>query len=423
MNRQPPELTPEMLQQHPELMVAWIFVLGLLMFYLVGAVISWVYLGTRLYQGQPLLGVDPWRPRAWGFLDVVLVAVAAVVGQTLALLAGSLIMGQDPRNLAGNGGMTLTLAFLSGLGNLLAMIMIVVWISLRFGVGPGHAGFVAKGLPRHLLVGLMVGLAMLPVVYLMMFVVSIGLNTQYAHPLLDQVTKDRTLTAYLLGVAAAAIFAPLTEEFLFRVIIQGWLQSLPFKTAAANVVGALPTWMRPLSNSAAAADRGQGPGYGDIAAAHHSNGTHSVEPQHLEQSSDLQRSVNPDAGEVDGEEVIEASVVHAGNPYATPGPDTAAAGAVSRDDAGLQSSNGVAEPVLVPPVWPSVVTGILFGLAHWGYGLSFIPLIAMGIVLGLVYRATHSIWPCVLIHGMLNSTSMLMLGVMILQQNAAGTAS
>ena len=76
---------------------------------------------------------------------------------------------------------------------------------------------------------------------------------------------------------------------------------------------------------------------------------------------------------------------------------------------------------LVPPVWPSVVTGILFGLAHWGYGLSFIPLIVLGIVLGLVYRATHSIWPCILIHAMLNGTSMLALGATILIQRATGS--
>ena len=64
------------------------------------------------------------------------------------------------------------------------------------------------------------------------------------------------------------------------------------------------------------------------------------------------------------------------------------------------------------------MTGILFGLAHWGYGLSFIPLIVLGIVLGMLYRATHSIWPCFLVHFALNSTSMLGLGLSILLERA-----
>jgi membrane protease YdiL (CAAX protease family) len=74
---------------------------------------------------------------------------------------------------------------------------------------------------------------------------------------------------------------------------------------------------------------------------------------------------------------------------------------------------------LIPPWWPAVVTGILFGLAHISYGMSFIPLSFLGILLGFVYRQTHSIWPCILIHMMLNTLSMLMLGVLILVQQSA----
>ena len=73
----------------------------------------------------------------------------------------------------------------------------------------------------------------------------------------------------------------------------------------------------------------------------------------------------------------------------------------------------------VPPLWPSLVTGTLFGLAHFGYGLSFIPLIVLGILLGLLYRATHSIWPSLVVHVMLNGSSMTALGVAILIEQAA----
>jgi hypothetical protein len=72
----------------------------------------------------------------------------------------------------------------------------------------------------------------------------------------------------------------------------------------------------------------------------------------------------------------------------------------------------------IPPIWPSVITGILFGLMHIGYGMSFIPLSALGVFLGLIYRQTHSVWPCIIIHMMLNGFSMLMLAQLILLKNA-----
>ena len=411
MNKQPPEVTPEMLQQHPELMMALLFVLALMTVYFFGALASWSYFGYRFYQGQPLLSVDPWRPRAWGFVDLLLVGGAAVVCQTLVVLVGSLAMGDDPRTLATEaGGVPLKLAFLSGLGNVLAMLVIVVWVCLRFGVGPRHVGFTLARLPKHLGQGLLVGLAMLPVVYVLMFVVSIGLKTDYAHPLLDQITKDRSLTAYLLGVAAAAVFAPLAEEFLFRVVLQGWLQSLPFKSLAANVIGMLPTWMRPAQvESRPGTDRiAAGSEAGNPGGELLEQGTAPNEYRDVQSGSDTS--------------VSEASSVEVANPYAPSSSPSLGSGLGYESSSGYASGLGYAESGqanVVPPIWPSVVTGILFGLAHWGYGLSFIPLIVMGIVLGLVYRATHSIWPCVLIHFMLNSTSMIFLGVLILQQNVA----
>ncbi len=187
-----------------------------------------------------------------------------------------------------------------------------------------------------------------------------------------------------MGVVTAAIIAPVTEEFLFRVMIQGWLQSIPFKSAFANIVGGWypAAWRMPIAQAVG----------------------------HGAEADNLQANIQAGAtGELDN---ISNSV--------SPSYD---ANITSEQPVGLAQELGQPEVVeldLVPPLWPSLVSGVLFGLAHWGYGLSFIPLIALGIVLGLVYRATHSIWPCIVIHGMLNSTSMALLGFTILMQRTAG---
>lgn len=365
MENQPPEVTPEMLQQSPALLAAVFVVFGLLMLFTSGGIGSWIYFGMRARNKQPLLPVEPWRPRVWGLVDLLMILIAVFLGQSLFAVIGVRILNLDVAAIrAAEGELPLSLSMIAGLGNLAAMVAGVLWIQARFSVGPSHIGFSARNLPWHLLLGLLVGLATLPVIYVLMIVVSLGMDTEYAHPLIEQMTEQGSLSAYMYGVITAAIIAPLAEEFLFRVILQGWMQSIPFKSVFSNIFGEIP---RSASASASA--------------------------------------LASDAG---------VAMSSAENPYAV------ISSAVEPSLATQQSLEMHVESAhWIPPIWPSVVTGILFGLAHWGYGLSFIPLIILGIVLGLVYRATHSIWPCVLIHFMLNGTSMAMLGFVLLQQTAA----
>jgi membrane protease YdiL (CAAX protease family) len=361
MENQPPEITAEMLQENPALIAALLVVFGLMMLFASGGIGSWIYFGMRFRNQQPLLPVEPWRPRVWGLIDLLMVLVAVFLGQSLFAVIGVRLLNIDVAAIrAVDGDLPLSLSMIASVGNLAAMVAGVLWIQARFSVGLAHIGFSARNLPWHLLLGLLVGLATLPVVYVLMILVSLGLDTEYAHPLIEQMTEQGSLSSYVYGVITAAIIAPLAEEFLFRVILQGWMQSIQFKSVFAIILGGYQ------SNRSAAASEG---------------------------SLALPASEN-----------LYAEIT---------APEQTAAATEQPLDMHVDSTTWV------PPIWPSVVTGILFGLAHWGYGLSFIPLIVLGIVLGLVYRATHSIWPCVLIHFMLNGTSMAMLGLVLLQQSAA----
>jgi membrane protease YdiL (CAAX protease family) len=206
------------------------------------------------------------------------------------------------------------------------------------------------------------GLAVLPLVYLMMAAVNLGFKTQYNHPLLEEMKASATIVSYLLGVLTAAVVAPVVEEFLFRVLIQGWLQSIPFRSLGASLMGATQT-EQPVPVA-----------------------TNNYE--------------EPLA-------VTSLAPAEADEALTNNGLDQRPA-----DEAGFSQKT-------VPPWWPAIATGILFGLAHWGYGLSFLPLIVLGIFLGLLYRATQSIWPCIIVHCMLNSSSMLALGIALLTDHVS----
>lgn len=358
----PPEITPELLQQNPVLAIC-LTLFSLFVFAgLIGVLFSWIFVGVSCWKGRPLLPVADWSPRPWGLADIVLTGVLLVSTQVLLTSIAVPLLGIDAEALREDERVPMPLAAVVSAGYLLTVLLMTAWIAARFQATMSELGWSLQKLPKLLLTGLLAGFATLPFVFLLSAAVSLGMNAEYEHPILDSLESEGTLQSYLLALFSAVIVAPVAEEFLFRVLIQGWLQSIPFSTPVAILLGRVQL---PVP---------------------------SDEPEDL--------SGDSSAGEV--MTGLDASAVEGLEPGAENMPASCT------------------EAVTTPPVWPSVITGILFGLAHWGYGLSFIPLIALGIVLGLLYRATKSIWPCVMVHFMLNASSMIALGIGVYIESVTG---
>lgn len=54
-------------------------------------------------------------------------------------------------------------------------------------------------------------------------------------------------------------------------------------------------------------------------------------------------------------------------------------------------------------------SALLFGLAHWGQGLAWIPLVILGAILGVLARRRGSLVPAILLHALFNATSVILL--------------
>ncbi len=371
MNKTALEITPELLEQNPGLAISISILSMLFIAMLLGSLASWGVIAIRMRRGQSLLAPEPWLPRAWGLVDLLMVAVFLFASQTFL---GSIYLRLTGLQLEEGQPMPLGLTTTASFGNLLAIVLTLMWMALRYGVGPEHVGFRLGNWRRQLYIGVLGTLAALPIVYLIMAVVSSTLETEYKHPLLEEIKSSATLNSYVLGFITAVVLAPLGEEFLFRVLIQGWLQSIPFRKLFENLVGASGNRISTMTAS--------------------------------------QTVLSP----------IDPAPDVLQQPALLP-PTTSLAPDLNRTEHSIAVLPVAASPEVFdanvqPPIWPSVVTGILFGLAHWGYGLSFVPLIVLGIVLGLFYRATNSIWPCVLMHCVLNGSSMLGLGILVLYERA-----
>jgi membrane protease YdiL (CAAX protease family) len=227
-----PEITPEMLQQNPVLLYYLLFVGMVIMAMGIGSLASWAWIFYSRANGKSILPMRrPWTPGYWSLLDMAVIATSVIVLQVvLAQMAMQFL------DITRDGEISLEAAAAGGLASVFGVGFSVLWIMARYRQSPGHVGFDLLS-PKRLGQGVVLGLAALPVVYILMMVVSLVSKTDYEHPLITSATQSGTLSSYLMGFFAAAIAAPIVEEFLFRVILQGWLQALPFKSISTNLVG------------------------------------------------------------------------------------------------------------------------------------------------------------------------------------------
>lgn len=368
------DITPELLAENPTLALCLTAFSLFLFVGFTGALVSWALVVTSWWRGKTLLPVANWSPRPWGLADFVVAAILVVVAQILFSSVAIQLFDINVEALRGENLIPMPIAAAVGASHILAVALVTGWIVFRYNAHPAVLGWSVQRMPQLLMTGLVAGLVTLPLVFAISAAVSIGMQTEYEHPILESIQKDGTLGTYLLAFFAAVIAAPIAEEFLFRVLLQGWLQSIPYNSVVEIVLGKIfdTSSKQP---TAAASLNGLPP---TVTAAEMSSGAAS-------------------ATAVESEAPVERQSSESSQAATDPSDNSRPA-----------------------PVWPSFVSGTLFGLAHWEYGLSFIPLIVLGIILGLLYRATISIWPSIMVHFMLNISSMFAMGVGVYLERVAG---
>ncbi|HEY6565547.1 MAG TPA: CPBP family intramembrane glutamic endopeptidase, partial [Pirellulaceae bacterium] len=67
------------------------------------------------------------------------------------------------------------------------------------------------------------------------------------------------------------------------------------------------------------------------------------------------------------------------------------------------------------PYWPMGISALAFGLAHVGNGPDPIPLFVLGCGLGYLYRQTHSVVPCIVVHMAMNAFAVIVLWLTLSQ--------
>lgn len=174
---------------------------------LAGSLAVATVIAGRMLRGLPAVSPRPHAPARWRGGEV---AIAFVVFYCLQLLAAA----------AAPEDMALRLA--AAAAAMLFATNVTAAMLVREGAEPATLGFGPVRLREDVTLGVAaVGLALVPLLGL---AAALDRIVPYRHALIDFLAAHRDPPAIGLVWFAAVVAAPVTEEFLFRRVLQGWLE-------------------------------------------------------------------------------------------------------------------------------------------------------------------------------------------------------
>jgi membrane protease YdiL (CAAX protease family) len=115
-----------------------------------------------------------------------------------------------------------------------ALALVVTFLRIDLSVSVADLGFRIRKVKNDLLLGLISFIAVAPVIYFLQFILKWIYNQfadeEAAHPIEKLLQDNGSASVVFWAIFAAVIAAPIVEEFLFRVILQGWLEKAFYRT-------------------------------------------------------------------------------------------------------------------------------------------------------------------------------------------------
>lgn len=347
------------------------------------SLLMWGMLVFSIFKGKSWLPrLEARTPQPWGAVDLLFVICLFIFLQMIGgafFTASGLINRQE----LDADGPSLILQFAMSAICSLVVVGGTVFIMTRCNVRAGGVGWALHSFVSDVKLGFVTFLLIAPPTYILMALSTKISGVPYEHPIMSEAKENSSLL--LPAMVMAVILAPLLEEFGFRVLLQGFLESLSI--GRFSIEKLILGRVRSINDSA--------------------DGGLLVSKQATGNQYDGSSEEGPRLADVQVKPIRDMATIDDSNqnPYSSVSPFEAAE---------VEQANvNIGETVHVP-WWPTIVTGILFGLAHFSYGVSWIPLIVLGIALGWLYRITNRIWPCIVVHLCFNGFTMFLFAMHVL---------
>lgn len=212
---------------------------------------AWFRVFSRWSSGQPALAWQPRRHVPWGLLDLVAAVVLLVLGIVAALLLlRELGLLPEPVKDALPTLAALRMATAAeAVAKLAVLLVMVLLLMLRTRTTLSDLGWSGK----HLLEDIRLGAIAFAMFAPLVLALQAALVQFYPskHPLIEMLKEHRDVNLFAVVAFSAAVAAPLAEEFLFRVLLQGWLEkAFTFRGPTPELVVGAPA-ARPVEEAEA----------------------------------------------------------------------------------------------------------------------------------------------------------------------------
>jgi membrane protease YdiL (CAAX protease family) len=330
----------------------------------------WAMAFQKRSRGEPLFLQRDIEPNPLGLLDVLIMFGLWFVGQTVSVFVAIFLLDIPIEDLESASASQMAQFMIAvGVIQLAGTILAMLIIRARYGSFQ-FLGWKPNVVGTDFRLAIIGFLLVVPVTLLVQSLVTSFWD--YEHPTLQMLMDVKSLLALASAWLMAFIVAPITEEIFFRGILQNWLQRLYEKRAPLEKLILGSYYSAPVIDSNVEA-------------------TAAVP---LDQAFDTE------------------------NPFQAPAESLNASSTIA--SANIASANDSGMPTGVTYWLPIVVSSAFFALAHVGQGPAPIPLFFFSIGLGWVFRQTGSIFPCIIMHMMLNGFSLFWFTLPILFPELGG---
>lgn len=200
----------------------------------------WWIVYRRSLRGETVVAAEPRRDVPWFGRHVALAFFIYVLFPVLGILAARWHFGiaQNDELSLDQGEVTMWLQRADLILRPLSAILIVTFLRLDLASTVADLGFSLRRAKSDIGVGLVAFLAIGPVVYTLQDVLTRA-YTAFAgespdvHPLIKIIESQPTQSVLLVTAISAVLIAPVVEEFIFRAVLQGWLEKLFHKVQMA----------------------------------------------------------------------------------------------------------------------------------------------------------------------------------------------
>jgi membrane protease YdiL (CAAX protease family) len=185
-----------------------------------------VVLLWQLRKTTPILPYEPRRPVPWSGIDVLMFIGILFLAEIVCLSIGTLMTGiqlptNDTQLDSHQQSLKLAAQFVS---SLMTFAIGAIAISSRVGASPTDLGWNSRRVSYDLKCGTMAFVMIVPIVFLVQLCLTKVIP--YEHPVIDLIDQRPGGATLVILTVSTVVIAPLFEEFLFRVLLQGWLEKL-----------------------------------------------------------------------------------------------------------------------------------------------------------------------------------------------------